>query len=341
MTLIDWHDIEQAARAILAGQIVAMPTETVYGLAGDATNDAAIAAIYAAKNRPHFNPLIAHMADLSMAMDYADFPPLALSLAEKFWPGGLTLVLPRTKNGSLSLLASAGLNTVALRCPDHPIAQALLKTVGRPLVAPSANPSGGISPTTADHVSHGLGEKVSIILDGGPCRIGIESTILKVTDEAAILLRPGAISREAIERTIGAPVLTLPPKPKEPKYPKEPTGKTSTNQTNPDLSPPLEAPGMMSSHYAPKAKMRLNAKTQKTGEVFLGFGALTGSNTAFNLSPSGDIETAAANLFKMLHQLDDHCSQQGLSTIAVAPIPSTGLGEAINDRLTRAAAPKP
>ncbi len=315
MTVLDHKDIRDAARIINDGGLVAMPTETVYGLAADATNDKAVAKIFEAKGRPQFNPLIIHVAGVEMARRYVELPPLAEKLMAEFWPGPLTLVLPRKQNSEISLLVSAGLDTIGVRTPKHELAQALIKATDRPLAAPSANRSGTISPTRAEHVKDGLGARVDMILDGGPCPVGVESTIVKIDGEDVTLLRPGGIAREEIEKRIGKPLAAG-------------HGK-------------IEAPGMMTSHYAPDAKMRLNAREQKDGEAFLGFGEIAGSGPAsLNLSESGDLAEAAANLFAHLRALDDLAATHSLQTIAVAPVPMTALGEAINDRLVRAAAPR-
>ena len=289
--------------------LVAFPTETVYGLGADATNNLAVAKIYEAKGRPQFNPLIAHVLDVEAASDLAEFPGDALKLGARFWPGPLTLVLPRRSPCPVSMLASAGLSSLALRVPAHPLALELLRGFGRPVVAPSANVSGRISPTTAEHVRQGLGSKVDLVLDGGPSAVGLESTIVSFLDERPHLLRAGGLSREEIEAALGYG-LTVGP-----------------------AAGPHHAPGQLESHYAPQARMRLNATSWHEGEAQLGFGP---RDAPFNLSRSGDVVEAAANLFSMLHQLDG----QKPDVIAVAPIPHAGLGEAINDRLTRAAAPR-
>lgn len=308
--------IERAASQILAGELVAIPTETVYGLAADATSDRAVAKVFEAKGRPAFNPLIIHVTGLEMARRYAAFSPLAEKLATTFWPGPLTLVLPRKKDCGLSLLVSAGLDTVAIRAPNSVIARQLIEMCDRPLAAPSANRSGSISPTTAEHVRDSLGDRIRFILDGGPCRVGVESTIVKIDGDRAILLRPGGTPRDEIERLIGK---TL----------EAPAGGK------------VEAPGMMASHYAPSAPLRLNAEAPRESEAFLGFGAVAASgDAALNLSEKGDLVEAAANLFSHLRRLDALCAEKNLSGIAAAPIPMEGLGEAINDRLARAAAPK-
>ncbi len=301
-------NVQRAAEILQAGGLVVFPTETVYGLGADATNDHAVARIYEAKGRPQFNPLIAHVSDVEEAFAQAEFSSAALTLAAKFWPGPLTLVLPRRNVCTVSLLASAGLPSLALRVPQHPLALELIRAVRRPVVAPSANPSGRISPTTAAHVQEGLGAKVEMILDGGPCAVGLESTIVSLLDDTSRLLRAGGLARQKIEEALGRELAA-------------------------PVAGPLHAPGQLESHYAPHAKMRLNATDWRDGEAHLGFGAMDAS---LNLSRNGDIVEAAANLFAMLLQLDDAKPD----VIAVAPIPNTGLGEAINDRLQRAAAPR-
>ncbi|MEQ9314319.1 MAG: L-threonylcarbamoyladenylate synthase [Henriciella sp.] len=296
--------IARAATCLRGGGLVAMPTETVYGLAGDATNPAAVARIYEVKERPVFNPLIAHVASADAAFMQGDFSDAAKSLADAFWPGPLTFVVHAVEATTVCDLARAGLPTLALRVPAHPVAQALLGQVGVPLVAPSANPSGRISPTKAAHVSADLGEKIDFILDGGPCDVGLESTVIDARSDTPVLLRPGAISGEQIDAIW--PGLRL----------------------GGDHDAPI-SPGQLLRHYAPNARLRLNAETVQEGEVLLGFGAV---EAAANLSPSGNLAEAAANLFSMLRQLDTANNR-----IAVSPIPRTGLGIAINDRLERAA----
>jgi len=300
--------IAEAAALLRAGKLVAFPTETVYGLGADATNGEAVAAIFAAKGRPRFNPLIVHVEDLEQAERLAVLPDAARKLAREFWPGALTLVAPRRADCAVSLLASAGLDTLAIRAPSHGIARALLKEIGRPLAAPSANASGHVSPTTAQHVADELGDRVDLILDGGATPLGIESTVVGFVDGKAMLLRPGATAREDIEAVTGP--LTLPPQ-------------------------AILSPGQFESHYAPRAKLRLDAREARDGEALLGFGP-DAPAVAANLSRRGDLKEAAANLFAMLRALD----ASGAKTIAVMPIPETGLGEAINDRLRRAAAPR-
>lgn len=303
--------IERAAQLIRGGRLVAFPTETVYGLGADATQDRAVAAIFAAKGRPAFNPLIAHVLDAAEARRHVVWNDLAERLAAAFWPGPLTLVLPRVENCRLSLLASAGLDTAAVRAPSHPIARALIAAAGVPIAAPSANRSGAISPTRPEHVVESLGDSVDLVIDGGPCEVGLESTVLDLTTPRPTLLRPGGTTREAIEAVIGA------------------------IEQGPAIGAAgaLHSPGQLESHYAPCAAVRLNATTAAAGETMLGFGPIDGAR---NLSPRGDLVEAAANLFAMLRQLD----ASGASTIAVAAIPEEGLGIAINDRLRRAAAPR-
>lgn len=296
---------EYAAR-LRAGEVVAFPTETVYGLGADATNSDAVLRIYETKGRPRFNPLIVHVADLAMARRLVVFSPLAETLAA-FWPGPLTLVLPRRPEGGLSDIVTAGLDTVGIRIPDHPLALALIRQAGRPLAAPSANPSGRLSPTTAEQVRRGFAGRVPV-LDGGPSRAGVESTILAVDGDTVTQLRAGALPRDRIEAALGRPVAVARP------------------------GAAIASPGMLASHYAPRAQLRLNAEGPVGNEAYLAFGPRPGT---LNLSPSEDLHEAARNLFAMLHELDAQADR-----IAVAPIPLHGLGEAINDRLQRAAAPR-
>lgn len=302
--------LAEAAAILSQGGLVAMPTETVYGLAGDARSDLAVARIYAAKNRPQFNPLIVHLPDLAAVARYAVMTEAAEKLAAAFWPGPLTMVLPLRAEAGLSPLVTAGLDTVAIRLPAHPLARALLRAFDGPLAAPSANPSGRVSPTRAEHVMAGLAGRIEAVLDGGACAVGVESTILAL-DGPPALLRPGGVSVEAIEAVLGAP-LALPGDPARPK-----------------------APGQLASHYAPEARVRLNVTAPAPGETFVGFG---GGEAGLSLSPQGDLVEAAANLFHMLREADVQAGPQG--SIAFAPIPETGLGRAINDRLRRAAAPR-
>ncbi|MHA1599020.1 MAG: L-threonylcarbamoyladenylate synthase [Alphaproteobacteria bacterium] len=299
--------IRQAAEALSAGGLVAFPTETVYGLGCDATNDAAVAAVYAAKQRPQFNPLIIHFSDKQAASQAVVFNDSADKLADIFWPGALTLVLPRRDGCTISLLASAGLDTLAVRVPNHRIADQLIQASGNPVAAPSANRSGEISPTTAQHVLDGLGDVVDVIVDGGMCAVGLECTVVDLSTETATLLRPGGITQEAIEAVIG------------------PLAVAGTDDDAP------KSPGQMSRHYAPKIPLRLNARAANPGEALLAFGP-NAKRRAANLSRSGDLMEAAANLFAMLRMLD----QPGFNGIAVMPIPDEGLGRAINDRLNRA-----
>ena len=302
--------LADAAALLRAGQLCAFPTETVYGLGADATNADAVLSIYETKGRPRFNPLIIHCADLAMAETYAVFSPLARRLAA-LWPAPLSIVVPARPGNGLADVATAGLDTVALRVPDHPLALDLIRAADRPLAAPSANPSGRLSPTTAEQVRRGFAGKVPV-LDGGPCHAGVESTIIAVDGDRLIQLRAGAFAREDIERLLGGPVAIA------------------------AQGAAISAPGMLLSHYAPNASVRLDT-TPQPGEAYLAFGAApVFSGITRNLSPSGDLREAARNLFAMLHELD----ALGAPTIAVAPIPHTGLGEAINDRLQRAAAPR-
>lgn len=302
--------LQEAAASLRAGALVAFPTETVYGLGGDATNDRAVAEIFAAKGRPQFNPLIVHVPDVDAVAEIAALDARGRALAGAFWPGPMSLVLRRRATAGLSALVSAGLPTVAVRVPGHPVAQALLRLVGRPVAAPSANRSGSISPTRPEHVAASLGARVDLVVDGGPCRVGVESTVIDLSDGQAALLRPGGIAREDIEALIG-PVRTAEETPDAPR-----------------------SPGQLLSHYAPDRPVRLNAREAAPGEALLGFGPAPGAT--LNLSPSGDTVEAAANLFAMLHALDD----PRYTGIAVMPIPADGLGAAINDRLRRAAAPR-
>lgn len=309
---------DAAARTLAAGGLVAFPTETVYGLGADAANAAAIAHLYAAKGRPAFNPLIAHVADLAAARRIGRFDARALKLAEKFWPGPLTLVVPKTENCPVADLATAGLDTIAIRIPAHPVAEAILRAFGGAVVAPSANISGHVSPTLAAHVESDLAGRIDLIVDGGPVAVGVESTIVGCLN-VPMLLRPGGLSRERIEAVLGMP-LARPPV-----------------EAESDDSQPL-APGMMASHYAPRANVRLNARDVAPGEALLAFGpaelpGLGAAVAVMNLSPVADLDEAAANLFGYLRALDANAPR----AIAVMAIPEDGLGEAINDRLRRAA----
>ena len=312
-----------AASALLAqGLLVAFGTETVYGLGADATNDAAVAAIFAAKGRPHFNPLICHYPDADAA--WADVLPnkLARRLAHSFWPGPLTLVLPRRVTSQVALLAGAGLDTLAVRVPAPVPARALAAALGRPLAAPSANRSGQVSPTTVAHVLSGLGGRIGAVLDCGGCAVGLESSIVDLTGGHPILLRAGGVPREAIEACIG-PV------------------QRPISHERAEAARTLRSPGLMVSHYAPSLPVRLNVAAVDQTEALLAFGpALTGAALTFDLSPAADVAEAASRLFAGLRSLDDEGTRRGLRGIAAMPIPSQGLGLAINDRLARAAAPR-
>jgi L-threonylcarbamoyladenylate synthase len=310
--------VATAARSLNQGGLVAFPTETVYGLGADATNAAAIADLYQAKGRPAFNPLIAHVGDLAAARQIARFDAAALALAEAFWPGPLTLVLPKAEGCAVADLATAGLDTVAIRIPAHPVARDILRLFGRPVVAPSANLSGHVSPTTAAHVESDLSGRIDLIVDGGPVAVGVESTIVGCFEQP-MLLRPGGLPRAEIERVLGRSLLQAPV------------------DADSDSGQPL-APGMLASHYAPRATVRLHADRIEPGEALLAFGlgaisGIDGAAAVMNLSARGDVAEAAANLFSHLRALD----AKGARTIAVMPIPDEGLGEAINDRLRRAA----
>jgi L-threonylcarbamoyladenylate synthase len=303
------NEISKAAETLRDGGLVAFPTETVYGLGADATRDDAVAKVYAAKGRPMFNPLIVHVASLEEAKALGEFDELSESLARIFWPGSLTLVVLRKIASPISMLASAGLDTIALRVPQHDVALALLRMVGRPVVAPSANPSGRISPTTAQHVRDGLNDKVDLILDGGACAVGVESTVVRIVDGDAYLLRAGGITRGDIENVLGRSL----------KVAAQDGGE-------------VHSPGQLESHYAPHAALRLHATAPIEGETYIGFG--THAHGPYSLSARGDVVEAAANLFRLLHEVD----ALNPAGIAVAPVPMQGLGEAINDRLKRAAA---
>lgn len=306
--------VARAGEILRAGRLVAFPTETVYGLGANATSDDAVARIFDAKNRPTFNPLIVHVTGIEAAERLVAFTPLARKLAEAFWPGPLSLVLTRRPDCPVSLLASAGLDTIAVRVPDQPTAQAILIAAGCPVAAPSANASGEISPTRAAHVAASLGDAVELIVDDGPCPVGVESTVVDCTGERAVLLRPGGVTVEQVGAVVG-PVEIADGDPDKP-----------------------SSPGMLESHYAPRARMRLNATEVEAGEALLSFGTHTpgGAIAERNLSPSANLREAAANLFAMMRELDETAD-----AIAVMQIPERGLGRAINDRLRRAAAPRP
>ncbi|ACK49419.1 Sua5/YciO/YrdC/YwlC family protein [Methylocella silvestris BL2] len=305
--------LAEGARLLQAEKLVAFPTETVYGLGADASCDAAVARIYAAKGRPAFNPLISHVASLAEASRHGIFSAAARRLAETFWPGPLTLVLPVAATNRVCELARAGRRTVALRVPAHKDALALIAAAGLPIAAPSANRSGRVSPVTARHVAEDLGDEVDLILDGGACHVGVESTIVACLGETPQLLRPGGLSRAVIEEALG---LALPAR---------------------EASSEIVAPGALASHYAPRALVRLDAEKLEPGEAGLDFGGrFTRGPATLDLSPAADLDEAAANLFAFLRELD----AGGPAAIAVAPIPRSGIGEAINDRLKRAAAPR-
>ena len=298
----------RAADLLREGHTVAFPTETVYGLGGDATNGLAVAKIFEAKGRPHFNPLIVHVPEREDAYELIDLPAAGRELAEACWPGPVTLVAPMRPGTGISELVTAGLPTLAVRVPGNPLAETLLTATGRPIAAPSANPSGKVSPTSAGHVLEGLSGTIAAVLDGGNCRVGLESTIIGFEEDRAVLLRPGGLPAEAVEDILGAPVL--------------------------HHEGGINAPGQLESHYAPGAPLRLNAVDTRPGEVSLGFGPVSAD---LNLSVHGDLREAAANLFAYLRELDAMANGR---VIAVAPVPGEGLGRAINDRLRRAAAPR-
>jgi L-threonylcarbamoyladenylate synthase len=314
----DVASITRAAKLLQDGGLVAFPTETVYGLGGDATNERAVAAIFEAKGRPQFNPLISHVLDATEARRFVEWNDTADRLAARFWPGPLTFVLPRAKGSAISLLATAGLDTVAIRAPSHPVAQALIRAAGRPIAGPSANRSGAVSPTQAAHVAESLGARVGLILDGGPCLVGVESTVLDLSANRPTLLRPGGATREAIEAVVG-PI--------------------AVSAALPSGDAPRSSPGQLESHYAPERPVRLGATVVGPDEGLLAFGPTPpgGAMLTYNLSTTGNLAEAAANLFAQMRALD----RPGIGRIAVMPIPETGLGLAINDRLRRAAAGDP
>ncbi|EJF86736.1 L-threonylcarbamoyladenylate synthase [Bartonella rattimassiliensis] len=308
--------IKEAITLLEQGGLVALPTETVYGLAGDATNGRAISSIFSIKKRPQFNPLIAHVNGIEMAERYVEIDFLSRQLMEKFWPGPLTLVLPLKEQHNIHPLTTSGLNTLAVRFPDSRFAD-IVQYLGRPLAAPSANQSGRLSPTSAEAVFASLGKTVSLILDGGPSKIGLESTIIRICAENIYLLRPGGLATEKIEEVVGKSLKRI------------------------DQRATIEAPGMLKSHYAPNAEIRLNVEKVENGEALLAFGpkrVMGTENAVFilNLSEEGTLEEAASHLFQYMKELDSF----KVRCIAVEPIPSHGLGEAINDRLIRAAAPR-
>lgn len=305
--------IIMASDILKKGEVVSFPTETVYGLGADATNSDAVAKIFSAKNRPSFNPLIIHLPNTQMVEKYVELSQLAKDLSNIFWPGPFTMVLPLKKNSGISTLITAGLETVAIRVPSHPVAHTLLNEFNGPIAAPSANKSGQISPTTAQHVDQEFGDELELIIDGGPCDNGLESTIVKVVYDQLTILRPGNVTVEEIQEKIEVKIVT---------------------DTQPTDNP--IAPGQLKSHYAPNANVRLNVINPEMNEAYLAFGDTNQVENMLNLSPSGDLEEAASNLFSMMRSLD----QLNLKTISVAPIPKSGVGVAINDRLERAAAPK-
>ena len=312
----DAATMQQAAAALRRGELVAFPTETVYGLGADATSDRAVARIFEAKERPRFNPLIVHVSSMAMVLRLVQWNDLATRLGMAFWPGPLTLVLPRKPDCPASLLCSAGLDSLAIRYPSHPAAQALLTAVGRPLAAPSANRSGNLSPTRAEDVAESLGSAVDIVIDDGPCKLGLESTVVDLTGPVPAVLRPGAITSEALAQRIGS--------------------LTAADGGTADM--PRRSPGQLESHYAPRKKLRTGATEVAPDEALLAFGSmpLPGARVVLNLSARGDLGEAAANLFAMLRDLD----RTDARAIAVMPIPERALGEAINDRLRRASAPR-
>jgi L-threonylcarbamoyladenylate synthase len=318
-------DLPRAASLLRAGALVAFPTETVYGLGGDATDGRAVAGIFAAKGRPQFNPLICHYPDADAAFAHVVADDRARALAARFWPGPLTLVLPRRPDCPVDLLAGAGLDTLAVRVPGHPLALDLLRRVGRPVAGPSANRSGQVSPTAAAHVLEELGGRIAAVVDGGPCAVGLESTVLDLTDArgGAVLLRPGGVTAEAIEAAIGPVGRALPP------------AAAAATQS-------LRSPGLLLSHYAPSLPVRLGATAVAPEEALLAFGPapLPGAAVVWNLSATGDLAEAAARLFAGLRWLDAAGVRAGCPGIAAMAVPETGLGLAINDRLGRAAAPR-
>ncbi|WP_043360386.1 L-threonylcarbamoyladenylate synthase [Belnapia sp. F-4-1] len=315
-------ELNRAAALLREGALLAFPTETVYGLGADARNARAVAGIFEAKGRPHFNPLICHYPEAEAAFAEVRADDRARRLAARFWPGPLTLVLPRRPECRVDPLAGAGLDTLAVRVPAHPTALALLRAAGVPVAAPSANRSGQVSPTTAEHVLDGLGGRIAAVLDDGPCAVGVESTVLDLTGAGPVLLRPGGVPVEAIEAELGPVGRTLPP-----------SAAVATAS--------LRSPGMLLSHYAPGLPVRLGATSVGPDEALLAFGPpLPGASVAWNLSEAGDLREAAARLFAGLRWLDEAGSAHGCRGIAAMPVPETGLGAAINDRLARAAAPR-
>lgn len=324
--------VDNAVRLWRSGELVAIPTETVYGLGADASNGEAVARIYSVKSRPQFNPLIVHVADVATAQRYVEWNIMAEILAKAFWPGPLTLVLKRRADCAISELVSAGGETLAIRIPAHPVARQLLTAFGGGIAAPSANRSGRVSPTTAAHVRAELGDAIPLIIDGGACEVGLESTVLDVSADAPVLLRPGSVTREMIEGVVSRQSSVVSKEMRTDKF----NSRAATGAPLPTA--PLgvfKSPGMLESHYAPSLPVRLNVNEVNAGEALLAFGPqpLSGAAAALNLSPRGDLIEAAANLFAHLRALDD----QRFSAIAVMPIPNQGVGDAINDRLSRAA----
>jgi L-threonylcarbamoyladenylate synthase len=317
-------DVAEAAALLRAGHLVAFPTETVYGLGADARNGRAVAAVFEAKGRPHFNPLICHYPDADSA--FADVMPddRARALARRFWPGPLTLVLPRRPGCRVDLLAGAGLDTLAVRVPAHPVALALLRAAGLPVCGPSANRSGQVSPTRVAHVLDGLSGRIAAVLDGGDCTVGIESSVLDLSVTPAVLLRPGGLEAGAIEQVIGPVARPVP-------------------LAAAEAIRHLRSPGLMLSHYAPVLPLRMEARDVRHDEALLAFGPSppTGAAALWNLSPASDLREAASRLFAGLRWLDTQGQRLGLVRIAAMPVPGSGLGEAVNDRLARAAAPRP
>ncbi len=316
------RDIARAADMLRAGELVAFGTETVYGLGADAQNARAVAAIFEAKGRPHFNPLICHYENAEAVFSHVETSEMARRLAEMFWPGPLTLVLPRKVTCPVALLAGAGLETLAVRVPAHGVAQRLIAGLGRPIAAPSANRSGGVSPTSAAHVLAGLEGRIAAVIDGGPCRVGVESTVLDLSGEKPFLLRPGGVNIEALEAAIGPVARGITP------------GQAEMSRT-------LRSPGMLISHYAPALPLRMGAVSVAANEGLLAFGPpLAGAGAVFQLSVAGNLNEAGARLFEGLHWLDGEGARLGLRAIAAMAVPEAGLGLAINDRLARAAAPR-
>ncbi len=315
--------LTRAVAILQAGGLVSFGTETVYGLGADATNPRAVARIFEAKGRPHFNPLICHYGDAGMAKRDVQMNEMAQRLAERFWPGALSLVLPRLITSKIATLAGAGLETLAIRVPAHAGARTLIEALGRPIAAPSANRSGRISPTSAAHVLADLDGRIEAIIDHGPCPVGIESTVLDLTGDRPFLLRPGGVTIEELEAVIGPVARGIDP-------------------ARAEAARRLRSPGLLVSHYAPALPVRLNATFIDADEALLAFGPpLPGADIVFNLSPASDLPEAASRLFDGLHELDRRAVLQGRRQIAVMPIPTSGLGLAITDRLTRAAAPRP